>query len=315
MQMKPLGDSGIMVTELGFGTLCLGPLQANVPVHEGAALIRYALERGVNFIDTAAMYGTVAHLRRALDGWEEPVVVATKTHAADYAGAQEHVESALAEMNLDQLDIVHVHGHRIEDVLNARADVLRCLLDYKAKGLVRAVGVSTHRVAVARQAARHPDIDVIHPLINRTGIGIIDGTPEEMLAALAEAKANGKGVYAMKSLGGGNLLADRETNLRWVLDRPEIDAAVVGIMRRPEIDFNLYVARREPVPEAIRAATPMTSKRMIVLGFCQRCGTCVEECPNEAITLGPERAQIDPDRCVLCGYCAPVCPEFALRMV
>jgi aryl-alcohol dehydrogenase-like predicted oxidoreductase len=315
MQTKPLGDSGIEVTEFGFGTLCLGPLQAGLPVDEGAALIRYALERGVNFIDTAAMYGTFAQVRQALDGWTEPVVIASKSHALDYAGAQEHVESALDEMGLDYLDIVHVHGHRIPDVLAARADVLRCLLDYKARGLIRAVGVSTHRVGVARQAARHPDIDVIHPLINRTGIGIIDGSAEEMLAALAEAKANGKGVYAMKSLGGGNLLEDREANLRWVLDRPEVDAAVVGIMRRPEVDFNLYVARREPVPDAVREATPMETKRMIVLGFCKLCGTCVEECPNEAISLGPERAEIDLEKCVLCGYCAPVCPEFALRMV
>lgn len=315
MRMKPLGDTGITVTEFGFGTLCLGPLQANLPVEEGAALIRHAVELGVNFIDTAAMYGTFAHVRRALDGWEEPVVIASKTHALDYAEAQEHVESALEEMALDQLDVVHVHGHRIPDVLNARADVLRCLLDYKAKGLIQAVGVSTHRVSVARGAARHPDIDVIHPLINRTGIGIIDGTAEEMLAALAEAKSNGKGVYAMKALGGGNLLEDREANLRWVLDRPEVDAAVVGIMRRQEVDFNVYVARREPVPAAVREATPMATKRMIVLGFCKLCGTCVEACPSEAITLGEERAQIDAAKCVLCGYCAPVCPEFALRMV
>lgn len=315
MQTKSLGASGIAVTELGFGTLGLAPMQANLPVEEGAALIRYALEQGLNFIDTAAMYGTFPHVRAALAGWDEPVVVATKTHATDYAGAQEHVEAALEEMNLDQLDIVHVHGHRIPDVLDARADVLRCLVDYKAKGLIRAVGVSTHRVSVARQAARHPDIDVIHPLINRTGIGIIDGSPAEMLAALAEAQANGKGVYAMKALGGGNLLADREANLRWVLDRPEVDAAVVGILRRSEVDFNLYVARRQPVPEAVREATPVGSKRMIVLHFCKRCGTCVEHCPNGAISLGPERAQIDPEKCLLCGYCAPVCPEFALRMI
>jgi aryl-alcohol dehydrogenase-like predicted oxidoreductase/NAD-dependent dihydropyrimidine dehydrogenase PreA subunit len=310
-----LGNSGISVTELGFGTLGMAPMQANLPVEEGAALIRYALEQGMNFIDTAAMYGTFPHVREALRGWTKPVVVASKTHAMDYAGAQEHVETALAEMELDHLDIVHIHGHRIPDVLTARADVLRCLLDYKAKGLIRTVGVSTHRVSVVRQAARHPDIDVIHPLINRTGIGIIDGSPAEMLAALAEAKANGKGVYAMKALGGGNLLEDREANLRWVLDRPEVDAAVVGILRRAEVDFNLYVARREPVPEAVRQATPVTTKRMLVLNFCKLCGTCVETCPNGAISLGPERAQIDPAKCLLCGYCAPVCPEFALRMV
>ena len=52
---------------------------------------------------------------------------------------------------------------------------LEALLTAKEKGLIKAVGVSAHSVEGVRVAARHPDIEVIHPLINLTGMGITDG--------------------------------------------------------------------------------------------------------------------------------------------
>lgn len=53
-----LGNTGIEVSELCYGTLTLGPLQAQISARDGADAIRFALERGVNFIDTAHTYGT-----------------------------------------------------------------------------------------------------------------------------------------------------------------------------------------------------------------------------------------------------------------
>ena len=60
-----LGDTGLMISRLVFGALPMGPLQADLSPEEGGALIRYALEKGVNLIDTAEMYGTYWHLREA----------------------------------------------------------------------------------------------------------------------------------------------------------------------------------------------------------------------------------------------------------
>ena len=72
-----LGKSGIEVTELCFGTLILGHLQANMEPSEGALAIRRALELGINFIDTAKGYKTYDHTRLGIDGFRD-VVIASK---------------------------------------------------------------------------------------------------------------------------------------------------------------------------------------------------------------------------------------------
>jgi aryl-alcohol dehydrogenase-like predicted oxidoreductase len=53
-----LGNTGLLVTEAGFGVLTVGKTQLNLTVDEGAAVLRYALERGINFLDTAEYYET-----------------------------------------------------------------------------------------------------------------------------------------------------------------------------------------------------------------------------------------------------------------
>ena len=73
-----LGRSGIDVTELCFGTLVLGRLQADLEPEEGAQSVRRALELGVNFIDTAKGYKTYEHTRLGIEGFDD-VVIASKS--------------------------------------------------------------------------------------------------------------------------------------------------------------------------------------------------------------------------------------------
>ena len=108
----------------------------------------------------------------------------------------------------------------------------------KRKGLIRAAGISTHHVAAVLAAAAVPESDVIHPLINYAGIGIADGTREDMLAAIKTATSAGKGIYAMKALGGGNLLTRPEKAFDFVLSIPEIDAVAVGMSTVHEVAYN-----------------------------------------------------------------------------
>lgn len=65
MEKYYLGKTGIKVTELCFGALPMGPMQANISVEKGAKLIRAGLERGINFIDTAEVYQTYPHIKKA----------------------------------------------------------------------------------------------------------------------------------------------------------------------------------------------------------------------------------------------------------
>jgi aryl-alcohol dehydrogenase-like predicted oxidoreductase len=68
------GNTGFEVSPLVYGTLPLGPLQADVSPERGGELIRFAMERGVTLIDTAHLYGTFDHVREGLRGctWRRP---------------------------------------------------------------------------------------------------------------------------------------------------------------------------------------------------------------------------------------------------
>ncbi len=61
-------------------------------------------------------------------------------------------------------------------------------------------------------------------------------------------------------------------------------------------------------------AAKRDAKRVIIAGLCKGCGTCVETCPNGALSIVEEKAQVDVSGCILCGYCSAACPEFAIRV-
>lgn len=311
-----LGSSGIRVTRLGFGALPIGPVQADVPVAEAAQVIRRALERGITFIDTAHTYKTYEHIRRAKEGWAGPLVIATKTPASSYEEAEEHIRFALDELDVERLDIVLLHAHRFdESVFEERAGAHACLREYKARGLVRAVGISTHRVSVARAAAARDDIDVIHPLINVAGLGLLGGTVDEMAEAIRVAAGRGKGVYVMKALGGGHLISRREEAFRYVLGLPGVHAVAVGMVSEAEVDMNCRIFSGETIAASEQEATLKRKRLKIIPQYCKGCGSCVEACPSGALSLVAGKSHVDESVCILCGYCSPACPEFAIRVI
>lgn len=316
LKQVQLGQTGLEVTELCFGVLPCGPLQKDLPEEECVSLIRAALAAGINFFDTAESYKTQSYLGKALKGWAKPVVVATKSAATSYEGMQASVEKSLAELDREIIDIYHLHAARVdENVFTERAGALECLKDYKAKGKIRAVGISTHNVKAVRVAAARDDIDVIFPLINKVGRGLLGGTVEEMIAAIGEAAAAGKGVYAMKALAGGHLLGDLADAFTFVREIPGNQATAVGMVSREELAYNVAFFAGREIPENLAGTTEIKQKRILISSFCAGCGTCVKTCPNGALSLQDGKAVVDHSLCILCGYCNPVCPEFAIRLI
>ena len=149
MRKVLLGSTGMAINPLVFGTLPLGPLQARVTPEEGGRLIRHAVERGVNLLDTAELYQTYPHIRAGLDGFTGEVFIATKTHANNAADARAHVERALRELGREQLDIVHLHGARVADPFTERAQVIKELLRLKEEGKIAHVGLSSHFISAS----------------------------------------------------------------------------------------------------------------------------------------------------------------------
>lgn len=317
MELKKtkLGKTDILVTSLCFGTLPLGPLQANISVKEGSKVIRYAILKGINFIDTAEIYQTYSHIREALKGLKEKVVIATKSTAENYKDMEKSIKKALKEMNLEYIDIFHLHAARADkNVFKEREGALRCLLDYKKKGKIRTIGVSTHSVEVVEEASSKKEIDVIFPLFNKSGMGII-GKKTSMLKAIKRAKNKGYGIYAMKVLAGGNLLNDYENALNFVKRKNLFDSISIGMINKEEVETNInfFLGKKIKLPSFSKIKK---NKKIVIIPFCKGCGSCAKICPQSAISLGKDnRAKINHKICILCGYCASACPEFYIRMV
>ncbi|MDR3592982.1 MAG: aldo/keto reductase [Negativicutes bacterium] len=314
MEYSLLGRTGLNVSRLCFGAFTIGPLQAKLPLRSGSAIIRAALAAGVNFIDTAELYGSYPYIREAIKGYDG-VVIASKSYAYTYEDMRRSVEDALCQLGRDYIDIFLLHEQVSRHTLRGHHDALVYLLDAKSQGLVRAVGVSTHAVEVVQVAAAMPEIDVIHPILNSRGVGILDGSAVDMLAAVHAASVAGKGIYTMKALGGGHLIPEAPQALSWVLGQSGISAVAVGMQTKAEVALNCSLFSGQAADEAAWVKARGKKRRLIVEDHCTGCGKCAARCRMGAITVGEGKAVPDPARCVLCGYCGAVCPDFCLKII
>jgi uncharacterized protein len=315
MQTTQLGNTGLTVSRMCFGGLVIGPLQANLTPEQGAEVILQAFERGINFIDTAELYGTYPHIREAIRRSGKKPVLATKSYAYSAAGAEESLEKARKELDMDVIDIFLMHEQESRLTLQGHREALEYYLSQKAKGIIRAVGVSTHNIEVVEACVEMPEIDVLHPIINRTGIGIGDGTIEEMLAAVEKAYRAGKGIYSMKPLGGGNLLGSYDECMKFVLSLPLIHSIAVGMQSVEEVIMNTAVFNQEPVPSETRKVLENKKRLLHIDYWCEGCGHCVERCGQDALEMVEGKAVVKPEKCVLCGYCGSVCKQFAIKII
>lgn len=316
MKRVKLGKTGIEVTQMCFGTLTMSRLQTGMPAEEGSRVISRALDMGVDFVDTAEAYRTYEHVAGAVRGRTQKPIIATKSHARTHDEMKTAVEHALETMGLDRLDIFLLHALRSEEDLLARRDALDCLLEYKQKGIIRALGLSTHTLEGLKPALSHPELEIILPCVNRKGLGIHDATLEEVLPVLRDLHGMGKGVYAMKPLAGGHLFNDVPASLNYVRSLREVDSIAVGMKTVAEVEMNVRIFEDQPIPSEIQEGARQVSKRLIVYShMCQGCGSCVEKCEQDALRLVDEKAVVDETKCILCGYCAEDCPVFCIRVI
>ena len=315
MEYRQLGETRLNVSRLCFGVLTIGPFQANLPVPEGAAVVRYALENGVNFMDTAEYYKTYPYIRDALKGYPGDVIIASKSYAYTAAMMAKSVEEARRAMDRDVIDIFLLHEQESALTIKGHWEAFEYLLKCRQQGIIRAAGISTHTVAGVQAATLIPEIEIIHPLYNVSGVGITDGTPDEMGAAIASAVSAGKGIYGMKPLGGGNLLADVDKALAFVLDNENLHAVAIGMKAREEVDMNIGLFTGQPVSGDLRGRVNSIPRKLHIESWCQGCGKCVERCSSQAIRLTDGQATVDQKACRLCGYCGAACEEFCIKII
>jgi predicted aldo/keto reductase-like oxidoreductase len=242
------------------------------------------------------------------------VIIASKSHAASYNQLQADVHECLRELNRSYIDIFHLHLVTAEN-LSQRQGALECLVKMKKQGLVRAIGGSTHTVAGVKAINKESNFDVVFPVLNRKGLGIIDGTLDEMLLVLEESKQLGKFVYAMKPIGGGHLAAEAVESFNYLRQLPVCDAVAAGMKDEAEVEMNVAIFEDRPIPEGMQKRVGAVKRRLIVYDRCIQCGMCIDECDQKALSMGEKKVQVDQSKCILCGYCAAVCPEYVIRVI
>lgn len=241
----PLGHTDLLVSRLCFGTFPLGPYARKLSPQEGGRILVQAWEEGVNFWDTSDDYGTHPHVAAALQQADrQDVVVMTKTSAETVEEAEKSLHHSLEELETDYIDIMLLHYVKPEWIANTK-EILEFLHEAKGKGLLRAVGLSTHSVETTRQVAKLVLVEVVLTIANKTGSWvhngqrekIEDGDMDQMWASIKEAYQAGKGVCLMKILGSGRV--DPSEAIDYVTRYPYFHSLVIGMKSLKEVKMNL----------------------------------------------------------------------------
>jgi len=210
VELRPLGRTGWSVSPIGFGAWAIGGGDwGRTDDRESLAALHRATDLGVNFIDTADVYGDghserlVAQVRRDRPG--EELVIATKAgrrlspHVAagyDRANLTAFVERSLANLGTDALDLLQLHCPPGE--VYHMPEVFGVLDDLVAAGKVRHYGVSVERVDEALKSLEYPAVQSVQIIFN-----LFRMKPAERF--LAAAREAGVGIIARVPLASGLL--------------------------------------------------------------------------------------------------------------
>jgi hypothetical protein len=247
LPVRPFGQTGHKLC-----MLCLGTGQV-ARVHEfdkGVEIIRYALDSGITFIDTAKTYRSEKHVGQAIAGRRQQLFVATKSAQRGYDGALRELEDSLKLLGTDYLDLWYVHsvGTRGGDgaaevaMLRDEDGVMKAMRKMKEQGVAKLIGFTGHTNAdhmVDVLAAEDLNFDAMLFIISAAMAGGRRGAWEEKV--LPAGRRRNLGLVAMKVLGGGRAVgkgakkATPEEMLKYVWDR-DIPVANVGLNSKDEID-------------------------------------------------------------------------------
>ena len=141
-----------MVTRVGFGGIPIQRLTEN----EAIDVVKKCFELGINFFDTANGYTTSEErIGKALKGYRENVILATKTHARNPEELSKNLELSLKRLNVDYIDLYQFHGvsdfPSLDKILEPDG-VMAAVENARDKGIVRHIGITSHQIDVAKKA-------------------------------------------------------------------------------------------------------------------------------------------------------------------
>ena len=193
MQTVTLGTTGITVNKNGFGALPIQRITTENAVH----LIKKAYDAGITFFDTARFYtDSECKLGEALEGIRDKVYIATKTGATTADAFWKDLETSLNNLRTDYVDLYQFHNPAFCPKPGDGSGLYEAILEAKAQGKVRHIGITNHRLSVAEEAIESGLYETLQfPFCYLSG--------EKELALVEKCKEKNMGFIAMKALSGG----------------------------------------------------------------------------------------------------------------
>jgi len=263
MNLVSLGRTHLVVPQLAFGAL---PIQ-RAGVQDAIRLLRTAFAAGVRFFDTARAYSdSEEKIGNALAEVRPQIIIATKTAATDAAGARRDLETSLAKLRTDYIDIIQLHNPEKIPQPADEGSAYAALSAARRQGRVRFIGITNHRAAVAREAVASDLFDTLQFPLSHIS------SPED-LSLVEHCRQHDVGFIAMKALCGG-LLTNVFAAFAFFRQLPGV-LPIWGIQHDRELAQFIELERNPPeLTEALRAAIDQ-DRQDLASSFCRGCGYCL----------------------------------------
>lgn len=284
-----LGRTEWKISDIVMGT---GPLQGE----EGERIVKLAIERGVNYLDTSPDYsssGSEQIIGRAIKGLRDQIFLTTKFCTpkghlpanASVSAYKATLEESLTRLQTDHVDLIHIHS--CDEIDRLMSENMHEAFDrLKQDGKVRFLGFSSHTPNLVQVANAAIDSGRFDAMMLAYHHGIWPKLGEVIRRAV---ETQDMGIVAMKTLKGAKHrgLADfsqyadsyAQAALKWVHTNPDVSCAVISMFEMQHIDEYLY-ASGKPFSEQDLAVLNEYDRR-IQGSYCSpHCGVCQDSCPH-----------------------------------
>lgn len=307
-----LGRSNILVSNIAIGTLPFASYRDNKK-KDFLSLVSYAYNIGINLFDTAEIYDNYELLGKALKDFNDAIVI-TKAYSVDRDDVDRSLLKARRLMGRD-IDVFLLHEQESSLTIKGHIEALEYLNKLRESGDLKAVGISTHRISGVKGALGYSDlIDIVMTIINFSGLGISDGSREDMEKAIKDCFSSNIGIIGMKILGGGHLLKDIDMAFAYIRNLSFVHSFLIGVEDVEELELDIGLINGIVSTDGVKSAK-IKEKYIEVEPWCTGCGLCVSRCSQGAISIVGGKAKVDREKCVLCSYCAQVCPDFSIKVI
>jgi predicted aldo/keto reductase-like oxidoreductase len=315
MHKVTLGSTEITVNKNGFGAL---PIQ-RISKEEAATLLRKAYNSGITFFDTARFYtDSEEKLRYALEDVRDKIIIASKTMCTKVEEFWDHLNSSLKLMKTEYIDVYQFHNPVICPKPGDGTGLYEAMLEAKAKGMIKHIGITSHRIAVAREAAESGLYETI-----QFPFSYLATDDEIKLVKLC--KDRNIGFIAMKALSGG-LISNSAAAYAFLAQFDNV-LPIWGVQKESELDEFISYIDNPPIMNDEICSIIERDRNDLGGEFCRGCGYCLPcpaniDIPTSArmslmIRRAPVSVYLNEDwqgkmkrigDCINCGYCKNHCP-------